>query len=233
MTEQLKILGNDVVLGATLAFLYRLVPYTKIRAIDQIFQLNPNHRKHEMKILMQNHLRFISPMAVEQGLILGLNDFLLQKMYNDGSSLTLPHRLLCGALAGGVGRMFNFLSHPSRLYAVPLAGASVFRGIQLGVFGSLQTLNPYRDQSGVLGCFTTYLAIQTATLLGVPLSIPFNKIHYDVLKTGQSPAACWRTIMNTYGWRGLYRGFPPRVNFLSCVVITTYDRIQRNLKQLN
>ena len=229
MNEQFKILGRDVMIGGSLMFIYRLPPWNRLAVAGELFRLSPEHRPSEIRTQMRTHLRHIFRAAIQNGWMLGLNDLFLRQLFADvnASPITFSHRLLCGALAGG---MANYLHDPFRISWLELTGASVCRGLQLGVFGSLQSANRFKDDPGWQGWLSTYLAIQAATLLAEPLLAPFIKIDYNQKKTQQSLRVCLDAFINTHGWKNLFRKFPSRMlsipSVLGCLTITTYDRIQ-------
>jgi len=64
---------------------------------------------------------------------------------------------------------------PAGLYAgfgVSLAGIIPYRGFQLGAFDTLVGLNPYKNDSGILGLVSTFASAQTASLRVLPSAIP-------------------------------------------------------------
>merc|ERR1711964_936575 len=69
---------------------------------------------------------------------------------------------------------------PAGLYAgfgVSLMGIIPYRGFQLGAFDTLVGLNPYKDDSGIRGIFSTFLSAQTAILAGASISYPFDTVR--------------------------------------------------------
>merc|ERR1719267_93905 len=79
---------------------------------------------------------------------------------------------------------------PAGLYAgfgVSLAGIIPYRGFQLGAFDTLVGLNPFKDDSGILGVVTTFASAQTAIIAGAGISYPFDTVRRRLQMQAELP----------------------------------------------
>lgn len=104
--------------------------------------------------------------------------------------------------------------------AVSISGAFVYRAGQLGLYGSVMGLNPYRKDKGVKG-FVSAIAIGTlARTVILPFNYPFDTIRRRLMLESEKPQAerqyksgidCAGQIMKTEGLGGMYKGVFPEI----------------------
>merc|ERR1712087_274820 len=126
-------------------------------------------------------------------------------------------------------------------FGVSLAGIIPYRGFQLGAFDTLVGLNPYKNDSGVLGIVTTFASAQTVIIAGATISYPFDTVRRRLQMQAEKPVEehvykgtvdCLKKIAAEEGvGKGLYKGFI--ANCLRSVggalVLVFYDRAKNYL----
>merc|ERR1711907_207886 len=133
---------------------------------------------------------------------------------------------------------------PMGLYAgfgVSLAGIIPYRGFQLGAFDTLVGLNPYKDDSGILGIVTTFASAQTAIILGAGISYPFDTVRRRLQMQAELPKEkhvyngtldCLKKIAAEEGIAaGVYKGFVANAfrSVGAALVLVLYDRSKKML----
>jgi len=133
---------------------------------------------------------------------------------------------------------------PMGLYAgfgVSLAGIIPYRGFQLGAFDTLVGLNPYKNDSGVLGIVTTFASAQTAILAGAAISYPFDTVRRRLQMQAEKPKEehiyqgtfdCLKKIAAEEGIAaGVYKGFVANAfrSVGAALVLVLYDRGKKYL----
>jgi solute carrier family 25 (adenine nucleotide translocator) protein 4/5/6/31 len=128
---------------------------------------------------------------------------------------------------------------PAGLYAgfgVSLMGIIPYRGFQLGAFDTLVGLNPYKDDSGILGLVTTFFSAQTAIILGAGISYPFDTVRRRLQMQAELPREkhiydgtldCLKKIAAEEGIAaGVYKGFIANAfrSVGAALVLVLYDR---------
>merc|ERR1719213_1537395 len=58
-------------------------------------------------------------------------------------------------------------------WGVTCAGAFVYRGGQLGFFSQIMAMNPYKDDTGLLGLIITFFAATIGRTVIMPFNYPF------------------------------------------------------------
>merc|ERR1712084_66878 len=128
---------------------------------------------------------------------------------------------------------------PAGLYAgfgVSLAGIIPYRGFQLGAFDTLVGLNPYKNDTGMLGVVTTFASAQTAIIAGATISYPFDTVRRRLQMQAEKPPEehiykgtfdCLKKIAAEEGVAaGVYKGFVANAfrSVGAALVLVLYDR---------
>jgi len=131
---------------------------------------------------------------------------------------------------------------PAGLYAgfgVSLMGIIPYRGFQLGAFDTLCGLNPYKEDSGVMGIVTTFFSAQSAIILGAAISYPFDTVRRRLQMQAELPKEkhiyqgtvdCLKKIAAEEGVAaGVYKGFIANAfrSVGAALVLVLYDRAKR------
>merc|ERR1712087_42139 len=121
-------------------------------------------------------------------------------------------------------------------FGVSLAGIIPYRGFQLGAFDTLVGLNPYKNDTGMLGVVTTFASAQTAIIAGATISYPFDTVRRRLQMQAEKPPEehiykgtmdCFKKIAAEEGLAaGLYKGFLANVvrSVGGALVLVFYDR---------
>jgi len=134
--------------------------------------------------------------------------------------------------AGGPGGVMALYSG----FGVSLMGIIPYRGFQLGAFDTIVGLNPYKNDTGIMGALTTFGAAQIAITAGAGISYPFDTVRRRLQMQAEKPVEehvykgtvdCLKKIAAEEGvGKGLYKGFV--ANCLRSVggamVLVFYDR---------
>jgi solute carrier family 25 (adenine nucleotide translocator) protein 4/5/6/31 len=133
---------------------------------------------------------------------------------------------------------------PAGLYAgfgVSLAGIIPYRGFQLGAFDTLVGLNPYKNDTGVLGIVSTFASAQTAIILGAGISYPFDTVRRRLQMQAEKPVEehiykgtfdCLKKIAAEEGVAaGVYKGFVANAfrSVGAALVLVLYERGKKYL----
>jgi len=122
-------------------------------------------------------------------------------------------------------------------WSVTVAGAFVYRAGQLGLFKQIQDLNPYKEDKGTLGGFSSFAAVIVARNAIMPFNYPFDTVRRRMMLQSEKPVAdrlykgsidCFNQIMKKEGFKGMYKGMIPELfrGLGGSVVIVAYDRIK-------
>merc|ERR1719281_2322472 len=132
---------------------------------------------------------------------------------------------------------------PAGLYAgfgVSLVGIVAYRGIQLGTFDTIAGLNPYKNDKGMLGLFSTFVAAQTAITFGAGATYPFDTIRRRLQMQSEKPVEeriyagtldCFKKIAKDEGMGAMYKGFVANIlrSVGGALVLVLYDRAKMYL----
>jgi len=121
--------------------------------------------------------------------------------------------------------------------AVTVAGAFVYRGGQLGLFGQIMDMNPYKQDKGMLGVVAAFTCATVARTITTPFNYPFDTVRRRMMLDSEKPAAerlyksgvnCFFKVMKTEGFGGMYKGLIPELfrGIGGPLVLTAYDRIK-------
>merc|ERR1711959_480157 len=99
--------------------------------------------------------------------------------------------------------------------AVTIAGAFVYRGGQLGLFGQIMDANPYKQDEGMLGIIAAFTCATVARTVTTPFNYPFDTIRRRMMLESEKPVAerqyksgvhCFRLVLANEGLPGMYKG---------------------------
>lgn len=139
--------------------------------------------------------------------------------------------------AGGPGGFFALYAG----FGVSLMGIIPYRGFQLGAFDTIVGLNPYQNDTGVVGALTTFGAAQIAITAGAGISYPFDTVRRRLQMQAEKPVEehvykgttdCLKTIAAEEGvGKGLYKGFVANIfrSVGGAMVLVFYDRGKKYL----
>jgi len=132
--------------------------------------------------------------------------------------------------AGGITGLY-------RGSAVTVAGAFVYRGGQLGLFGQIMGMNPLKEDKGIMGIVAAFVCATVARTITTPFNYPFDTIRRRMMLDSEKPAAerlytsgiqCFFKVTKSEGPVGLYKGVLPELlrGLGGPLVLTAYDRIK-------
>merc|ERR1711988_1177894 len=121
--------------------------------------------------------------------------------------------------------------------AVTVAGAFVYRGGQLGLFGQIMDANPYKQDKGMVGIVAAFVCATVARTITTPFNYPFDTVRRRMMLDSEKPAAqrlytsgihCFTQVMAKEGFGGMYKGLIPELvrGLGGPLVLTAYDRIK-------
>jgi solute carrier family 25 (adenine nucleotide translocator) protein 4/5/6/31 len=122
-------------------------------------------------------------------------------------------------------------------WSVTVAGAFVYRAGQLGLFKTIQDLNPYKADKGTIGAVSSFVAVTTARTAIMPFNYPFDTVRRRMMLESEKPVAtrvykgsvdCFNKVLKTEGFKGMYKGMIPELfrGVGGSLVIVAYDRIK-------
>jgi len=126
-------------------------------------------------------------------------------------------------------------------FCVSLAGIIPYRGFQLGAFDTLVGLNPFKDDTGMMGVATTFFSAQAAIIGGATISYPFDTVRRRLQMQAELPKEkhlyqgtfdCLKKIAAEEGvFAGVYKGFVANAfrSVGAALVLVLYDRSKRYL----
>jgi len=124
--------------------------------------------------------------------------------------------------------------------AVSIAGAFVYRAGQLGLYGSVMNLNPYKEDKGIKGFGSAVVIATAARTVVLPFNYPFDTIRRRLMLESEKPAAertyksgidCAIKVMKSEGLPGMYKGVFPEIfrGFGGVMVVVVYERLKNYL----
>jgi len=126
-------------------------------------------------------------------------------------------------------------------FGVSVVGIVGYRGLQLGCFDTITGLNPYKEDKGLMGAFSTFVAAQTAITIGAGATYPFDTVRRRLQMQSEKPVEqhiykgtmdCFKVIARDEGLvSGLYKGFAANVvrSVGGALVLVFYDRAKNYL----
>lgn len=123
-------------------------------------------------------------------------------------------------------------------FGVSVVGIIPFRGTYFGVNDTLITVNPYQDDSGLVGLLSKFAVAQTAALCAAYASYPFDTVRRRLQMQSEKPVEewvykgtmdCFGKIMRDEGTGALFKG--AGANALrtvgSALVLVMYGEIKK------
>merc|ERR1712227_1092852 len=126
-------------------------------------------------------------------------------------------------------------------FGVSLGGIIPYRGFQLGAFDTIVGLNPWKNDTGMMGLASTFAAAQTAIILGAGISYPFDTVRRRLQMQAEKPVEehiykgtfdCLKKIAAEEGIAaGVYKGFVANAfrSVGAALVLVLYDRSKKYL----
>jgi len=122
-------------------------------------------------------------------------------------------------------------------WSVTVAGSFVYRAGQLGLFKTIQDMNPYANDKGSLGALSSFVAVTTARTAIMPFNYPFDTVRRRMMLESEKPLDkrvykgsfdCARQVLKKEGFKGMYKGMIPELfrGVGGSLVIVAYDRIK-------
>jgi len=122
-------------------------------------------------------------------------------------------------------------------WSVTVAGAFVYRAGQLGLFKTIQDMNPYKGDKGFIGGVSSFVAVTAARTAIMPFNYPFDTVRRRMMLESEKPVSdrlykgsidCFVKVMKTEGFGGMYKGMVPELfrGVGGSLVIVAYDRIK-------
>lgn len=129
-------------------------------------------------------------------------------------------------------------------WSVTVAGAFVYRAGQLGCFKQIQDMNPYKNDKGILGGVSAFVAVTTARTVIMPFNYPFDTVRRRMMLQSEKPKAerlykgsvdCFFKVLQKEGAKGMYKGLVPELfrGVGGSLVIVIYDRVKTILGGYN
>lgn len=129
-------------------------------------------------------------------------------------------------------------------WSVTVAGAFVYRAGQLGCFKQIQDMNPYKNDKGILGGASAFVAVTTARTVIMPFNYPFDTVRRRMMLQSEKPKAerlykgsvdCFMKVLQKEGAKGMYKGLVPELfrGVGGSLVIVIYDRVKTILGGYN
>lgn len=129
-------------------------------------------------------------------------------------------------------------------WSVTVAGAFVYRAGQLGCFKQIQDMNPYKNDKGILGGASAFVAVTTARTVIMPFNYPFDTVRRRMMLQSEKPKAerlykgsvdCFLKVLQKEGAKGMYKGLVPELfrGVGGSLVIVIYDRVKTILGGYN
>jgi solute carrier family 25 (adenine nucleotide translocator) protein 4/5/6/31 len=122
-------------------------------------------------------------------------------------------------------------------WSVTVAGAFVYRAGQLGLFKTIQDMNPYQKDKGTLGAISSFVSVTAARTVIMPFNYPFDTVRRRMMLESEKPVEkrvykgsfdCFNQVMKKEGLKGMYKGMIPEMfrGVGGSLVIVAYDRIK-------
>jgi len=122
-------------------------------------------------------------------------------------------------------------------WSVTVMGAFVYRAGQLGLFKTIQDMNPYASDKGTLGAVSSFVSVTAARTAIMPFNYPFDTVRRRMMLESEKPVDkrvykgsvdCFNQVMKKEGFKGMYKGMIPELfrGVGGSLVIVAYDRIK-------
>jgi solute carrier family 25 (adenine nucleotide translocator) protein 4/5/6/31 len=132
---------------------------------------------------------------------------------------------------GGFFSMYNG-------FAVSVVGIVAYRGPYFGVFDTLKSINPYKDNKGALGLASKFAIAQATAIIAGFISYPFDTVRRRLQMQSEKPKSEWLyqgtldcavKIVKDEGMGAMFKGFGANVlrTLGGALVLVGYDEIKR------
>jgi len=100
-------------------------------------------------------------------------------------------------------------------FGASIGGAVAYRGMQLGCFDTINGLNPYKNDLGAIGFFSSFCAGMVSLAASIPASYPLDTVRRRLQMESEIPmdkriykttGNCFRVIIKEEGMTALYKG---------------------------
>jgi len=121
-------------------------------------------------------------------------------------------------------------------WGVTVAGSFVYRAGQLGLFKTIQDMNPYQKDKGTWGAVSSFVAVTTARTAIMPFNYPFDTVRRRMMleseksvdkRVYKGSVDCFKQVMAKEGFKGMYKGMVPELfrGVGGSLVVVIYERI--------
>jgi len=121
-------------------------------------------------------------------------------------------------------------------WGVTVVGSFVYRAGQLGLFKTIQDMNPYQADKGTLGAVSSFLAVTTARSVIMPFNYPFDTVRRRMMlesekskdkRVYKGAVDCFKQVLAKEGAKGMYKGMVPELfrGVGGSLVVVAYERI--------
>jgi len=128
--------------------------------------------------------------------------------------------------------------------AVSIAGAFVYRAGQLGLYGTVMGLNPYKSDKGLIGLASAIVIATAARTVVLPLNYPFDTVRRRLMLESEKSKSeriyrngihCATEILKKEGLKGWYKGLFPEIfrGFGGVMVVVIYERLKNLMDMKN
>jgi len=122
-------------------------------------------------------------------------------------------------------------------WSVTVMGAFVYRAGQLGLFKTIQDMNPYKLDKGLIGGVSSFIAVTCARTAIMPFNYPFDTVRRRMMLESEKPRDarnykgsldCFAKVFKNEGVSGMYKGMIPELfrGVGGSLVIVCYERIK-------
>jgi len=122
-------------------------------------------------------------------------------------------------------------------WTVTCMGAFVYRAGQLGLFKTIQDMNPYEADKGTLGAVSSFVSVTIARSAVMPFNYPFDTVRRRMMLQSEKPVServykgsidCFSKVLKNEGLKGMYKGMVPELfrGVGGSLVVVAYDRIK-------
>jgi len=124
-------------------------------------------------------------------------------------------------------------------FGVSVVGIVAYRGPYFGIYDTLKQVNPYKNDRGATGLFSTFVIAQTTAIIAGVLAYPFGLVVSRFVVANAPGVAergkhvtigeTYRSLVDGHGVvRGLWRGWPSQITctFASGLMLVAYDEVK-------
>lgn len=105
-------------------------------------------------------------------------------------------------------------------FGASVGGVVAYRGMQLGCFDTINAMNPYRKDLGIMGIVSGFCCGMAGLIAAMPLSYPFDTVRRRLQMESEKPmneriykttTNAVRVILKDEGLNGLYKGLSANI----------------------